>query len=1265
METMHDIFISYSRRNLEAVKAIKAELEAEGFSCWMDLSGIPSGQGMFISTIVPAIRETKAAFLFFLTAESQASEWAMKEIGFAKGRARKRVVLVRINDDEMTDEFDFNYQFTDIIDWRVPEQKEKLLGDLRRWAGKEEKPAKTAEEKKADGDGGATKAPQPEPETLVHIDSDEDCTVWLFDKVVARMKAHEDRVLRLRKGKHKLAFVSMEHPDTRIEQVYEVAEGGVVDLIKVNLSEQRRRQEEAERMQRQKEKTEQEEARRFSGQRTESLRRSLVIGCGGAGIAAMEELHRMLALDAGTLREASEKVFYLAVDTDSSALERFRATLEETAEREGVRAPICQTVHLSKGVTTFREAVEGTALADGGGDPGRLRDHWWFDGEGHPFEAPRVRNLSTGTNKCPAVAYGLAWRGLETIENALDQIVRKALLRGGWNADPSYGVDIFVTAGLAGGTGRGCWNLVASKVRQHLEEKHCLASLPTGVFFGADVYADIARTTGGAGTDLAVNALTGVSELSGWLEDNRHTWSECDECRLPSPENPAAPDADVLNLNRMECPARGPVGQTFLICGRSRQATLPTSQDYHRMAGKALYAMISLPHLAARRVNGSDAYMSLAAATFAVDRPHIEAYCKALAREMVLDQMTAPAKEDTAAAVEDFLKEHPLNLRIRNAEELKPNPNGGPYQRMAWALQSVPEYKSAFGEMCAKLKSWTLDDAMEHVRRLAERNNEEDHWEELRKSRDRIIRALKEALNGFWGRHSEDDVEKAARKAAEGAGGGMPSAQRALDFLSGLRLRIYEALDDIPDQLEMATDATDGEMLPYPALQKTLKKYSERTFLEIARRIRAFNADECRKLCCDSADCASLSGVLPGREGGYWGVVPMAVTAMRFPEMKAVLKEAFSGTLERIRELARGLEKFLDICREARADFAREPDVAAEERPGDDGFQELFATPDRIEETLYSPGDPERLFHRVLKPIVEAREEVERIVAGEMIAGRKLRAWFDRVWTDGTLEALAEERDGARKEAVGKELRETIRVAVGLPTWFMENHFSFPAVLAKNLPYWNRVLEDAWNGSDSWRWEELAEKFRATLGETSEPNSRFQDGPPQLPPARELLATIAVSMAATCVPWWMVDLEARHGHSAMVFVPFAPDSKDEERMCWASRLMDMSHLDIFGLGTGLRGGEGTPFACVAYAEEGLDYGVGDEYSHPLDHVRSLDDWKNPKVRRWLQLAEREDGASIFSEEDGNPGLGYVSPWFVRDRAMSSHRWKPWAEKRPE
>ena len=135
----HDIFISYSRKNLDAVKGIKEELESLGFSCWMDLSNIPSGQGRFISKIVPAIKDTKGCFLFFMTAESQASEWAMKEIGFAKNRAKKQVVLVRIDDADMTDEFYFNYQMTDIIDWRKAEQKDKLLDDLRRWTGKEGK----------------------------------------------------------------------------------------------------------------------------------------------------------------------------------------------------------------------------------------------------------------------------------------------------------------------------------------------------------------------------------------------------------------------------------------------------------------------------------------------------------------------------------------------------------------------------------------------------------------------------------------------------------------------------------------------------------------------------------------------------------------------------------------------------------------------------------------------------------------------------------------------------------------------------------------------------------------------------------------------------------------------------------------------------------------------------------------------------------------------------------------------------------------------
>ena len=101
----HDIFISYSRKNLDEVRTIKEELEELGFDCWMDLSGIPSGTESFIDTIIPAIEGTRLCLLFFMTTESQASEYALKEIGFAKNYVKKRVVLVRINDDAMEKRF--------------------------------------------------------------------------------------------------------------------------------------------------------------------------------------------------------------------------------------------------------------------------------------------------------------------------------------------------------------------------------------------------------------------------------------------------------------------------------------------------------------------------------------------------------------------------------------------------------------------------------------------------------------------------------------------------------------------------------------------------------------------------------------------------------------------------------------------------------------------------------------------------------------------------------------------------------------------------------------------------------------------------------------------------------------------------------------------------------------------------------------------------------------------------------------------------------
>lgn len=111
----HDIFISYSRKNKDAVLLIKDEIERTlGLKCWMDLEGIESGSREFTQDIIDAI-DTSTAFLFFLSTSSQESEWALKEIDYAKSE-RKHVVLVKYNSDPMTKKFRFEFGRTDIID---------------------------------------------------------------------------------------------------------------------------------------------------------------------------------------------------------------------------------------------------------------------------------------------------------------------------------------------------------------------------------------------------------------------------------------------------------------------------------------------------------------------------------------------------------------------------------------------------------------------------------------------------------------------------------------------------------------------------------------------------------------------------------------------------------------------------------------------------------------------------------------------------------------------------------------------------------------------------------------------------------------------------------------------------------------------------------------------------------------------------------------------------------------------------------------------
>ena len=133
-----DIFISYSRRDIDLVRQIKREIEQSiGVQCWMDINGIESGSPRFTKDIVDGINHCKV-FLFMLSEHSQASEFALNELSFAykrRGIQGKRVVIINVSGCKLTDEFDLMYGLTDTILWTDVPQHDKLIRDLRTWIG--------------------------------------------------------------------------------------------------------------------------------------------------------------------------------------------------------------------------------------------------------------------------------------------------------------------------------------------------------------------------------------------------------------------------------------------------------------------------------------------------------------------------------------------------------------------------------------------------------------------------------------------------------------------------------------------------------------------------------------------------------------------------------------------------------------------------------------------------------------------------------------------------------------------------------------------------------------------------------------------------------------------------------------------------------------------------------------------------------------------------------------------------------------------------
>lgn len=133
-----EIFISYSRKDLEKVKTIKEEIEkATGAECWMDLEDIYADEEDYLDRIVEGIENCRI-FVFMLSESSQASKHAIGELVAANKQKEKNdihVVIANIDNCEMSMKLIIRLAAKNTIVWSEKTQKDNLFRCIKKWLG--------------------------------------------------------------------------------------------------------------------------------------------------------------------------------------------------------------------------------------------------------------------------------------------------------------------------------------------------------------------------------------------------------------------------------------------------------------------------------------------------------------------------------------------------------------------------------------------------------------------------------------------------------------------------------------------------------------------------------------------------------------------------------------------------------------------------------------------------------------------------------------------------------------------------------------------------------------------------------------------------------------------------------------------------------------------------------------------------------------------------------------------------------------------------
>ncbi len=970
----------------------------------------------------------------------------------------------------------------------------------------------------------------------------------------------------------------------------------------------------------------------------------LIVGCGKAGVATMAAQIRSRLYSRGGLKEGL--YCYLAVDSNWETLDCFDKIM---GRLPGGRATCSvRTILLScRDHDSFGSFVRHSfaiPFLNGNNADGlkRLKEHWWYDADGRPYGENRHE---------PERAidfYGLTWSYLPKIGTTVDELVEEALRRS-WSG--SQEVDVHVIASLAEETGRGAWGLVALKVRECLEERG-ISTRPVAVLYDASICRNEYRYHLQNDLRLKVNALTGISELSCWMGNERRNPPL--SYRLPNLRSPTQRACDDLRVvGDGDSPStEGPFSELQLITERHG---LGSPLDHFKEIGRVLHLRLasdadSFGFINSNRSFSSGRIGSCGSATFEVDIGGIEEFCHREACNIAIERFLQNA-DDVSPDVEQFFSSIPANDSVRGLDGIRPVRGGTLFQRLAAVL--VKRAGATFEGFLTSLPAEGTARAKERLGLVVEALPESE-----------IREAMAEVLSGLGMDDGPEGVRDIVRRSAmrvfSGRPDQRPSLGRVRDFLAQLTggLLKFRAFPETVSPPEPATDA--------------VTRFGKRTFVEALLFRPRFND-------------AEISVLLRRKGETFSGIVVDQFLVENYGGMKRVVGEFVDRVLGEVERLLARVAGIADGLVKESERSAHDEEVTwtklwsavssleTGRSSTEDSFQGLFVTPDRLMDAIHEELEELAASQRILKPIVESREWLRHII------GDAIHLGDHHGWRAVENPALLEEDDDEFLSAHVRKLVRSIRNSVRLEVGFFEEHFSFLAVLERNRVFWNEELKRQEEDASRWGYMFMSDCFLGTLG--VEPIIDPDGGHRKLPPVEDIKYTIIGPLAGRSRTGWELDRSVRSEVSMTVHVPFKKDYDWEEQLSANER----SHGEIRFEMLDLTNPASSLYSYSSILHETIvppgDYSLpvwrpadkpepenhhavreqkSQEPVFPFDFIRSLKYYREPDIREKLIEAERKDGKPIFDKDEFLGGLGYLSPFHVRNDEVSKTRWKPWS-----